>query len=115
MCQHFYKKTFFILLDRSNLMCYNVSINRRGNTPWNTTTTRISPPRAAHAALETALDAMTALTDKGHFDYALIHDMTARRDALRWRIGASVGRLRRQGIPTPKKEGAAPSFFISKK
>lgn len=52
-----------------------------------TTTARIlATSRAAHAALETALDAMTALTDKRHYDYALIHDMTARRDDLRWRI-----------------------------
>ena len=51
-----------------------------------TTTENLATARAAHAALETALDAMAALTDKGHFDYALIHDMTARRDALRWRM-----------------------------
>ena len=29
---------------------------------------------------------MTDLADKDHFDYTLIHDMTARRDALGWRI-----------------------------
>ena len=51
-----------------------------------TTADKLATARAAHAALETALDAMTALADKEHFDYALIHDMTARRDALGWRI-----------------------------
>lgn len=52
-----------------------------------TTTARIlATSRAAVAALETALDAMADLVDKEHFDYALIHDMTARRDNLRWRI-----------------------------
>ena len=51
-----------------------------------TTAEILSTARAAHAALETALDAMTALADKDHFDYTLIHDMTARRDALGWRI-----------------------------
>lgn len=46
----------------------------------------LSTARAALAALETALDAMADLADKDHFDYTLIHDMTARRDALHWRI-----------------------------
>lgn len=51
-----------------------------------TTAEILATARAAHAALETALDAMNDLAGKDHFDYTLIHDMTARRDALRWRI-----------------------------
>ena len=45
-----------------------------------------STARAAVAALETARRA--DLADKAPLDYALIHDMTARRDDLRWRIGS---------------------------
>ena len=76
-----------------------------------TTAEILSTARAAHAALETALDAMNELAGKDHFDYTLIHDMTARRDGLHWRIEklladdgdeAALARINRASEPRPR-------------